>query len=80
MIRSGATNPTTVIVAARSVHLKSVRRVVMMLISPNAKLTDDEERASDASLGTEARPRSSSFGPAAGSPSRHHPKLGKYSL
>ena len=35
--------------------------------SPNAKLTDDEERAKDDLIGTYGCPRSSSFGPASGS-------------
>jgi len=35
-------------------------------LQPNAKLTDDEERAKGDQHGTMARPRSSSFGPATG--------------
>ena len=38
-----------------------------MKSTANAKLTDDEERAKDAPLGTSGCPRSSSFGPASGS-------------
>ena len=36
-------------------------------IGPNAKLTDDEERAENIGTGTCGQPRSSSFGPASGS-------------
>jgi len=34
------------------------------VLPPNAKLTDDEERAEDCRFGTRAWSRSSSFGPA----------------
>ena len=36
----------------------------VLALRPNAKLTDDEERANDVRLGTCGCPRSSSFGPA----------------
>ena len=49
-------------------HRRTVTNNLMKrMLAPNAKLTDEKERAHDARIGTLVSPRSSSFGPASGS-------------
>ena len=55
----GSRNRATIMVAASQSAVEILMRVLMM---PNGKLTDDEERAKCGRLGTETSSRSSSFG------------------
>ena len=57
---------TALLIASSMVRIIKRRLFIIVTVLPNAKLTDDEDRASDARIGTAANPRFSSFGPATG--------------